>query len=117
MLLPPTSRSSRSHRSSRFGRRRRHIRKLASICYLLSVLCAISAGLFFLSSRMQEKKVARKQLIVCVAFLGSVPVLAGLGVTFNWWKHRFYGRGQSRRSSSDGHGHAQSAHVSELPSR
>ena len=101
MLLPPTSHSSRSSRSTRFGRERRHVRKLAAVCRLLGILCAIVAVIFFVSSQMQEKKVARKQLMVSMGFLAATPTLLILGVGLDWWKHRFYGRGQRRRSSSN----------------
>ncbi len=104
MLLPPTARSSRSNRSTRFGRERRHIRKLAVVCRLLGILCALVAVGFFISSRMQEKKVARKQLLVSVGFLTATPALLIMGAGLDWWKHRFYGRGQKRRSPSSNGG-------------
>ena len=91
MLLPPTSTSSRS---SRFGRQRRHIRKLASVFRLLGVLCALVSVIFFVSSRVQEKKVAHNQVVVSLIFLAVSPTLLTLGFGLDWWKHRFYGRGR-----------------------
>jgi hypothetical protein len=104
MLLPPTSRSSRSSRSTRFGRERRRIRKLATVSRLLGGLCVVAAiillGSSFLGSHgMQGKKVAQIQRKVSAVFFVAAPTLLILGVGFNWWKHRFYGRGQKRRSA------------------
>jgi hypothetical protein len=105
MLLPPTTRSSRSSRSTRFGRERRHIRKLAVVCRILGLLCALVAVGFFISSffvsgGMKRDKVVQAQRQVSLYFLGATPALLILGVGLDWWKHRFYGRGQKRRSSS-----------------
>jgi len=123
MLLPPTSHSSHTSGSTRFGRQRRRLRKLAVVCRLLGALCVVAAVLFFISSRMNEKKIARKQVIAGVIFLSSSPVLLVVGVGLDWWKHRFYGRGQRRHSSSssangDGQGHGNGApRAAELPTR
>lgn len=107
MLLPPTARSSRSSRSTRFGRERRHIRKLATVCRLLGILCAIVAVGFFVSSYfassgMQRETPAMKQRKVSLYFLAATPMLLIMGAGLDWWKYRFYGRGQKRRSSSVG---------------
>ena len=101
MLLPPASRSSHSHRSTRFGRARRRIRKLATVSYILSGLCALAALIFvgisfFTAPGLRGKTVAHSQRVVSVAFIGTAPVLLLLGLGLNFWKHRFYGRGQRR---------------------
>ena len=98
MLLPPTSHSSRTSR--RFGRQRRNIGKLARVALLLGGLCAVVSLGFFISSRMERRKTAYKQLVTSVSFFVAVPVLLGLGAGLSWWKHRFYGRGQARRAAS-----------------
>jgi hypothetical protein len=109
MLLPPTSQSSRAGRSSRFGRQRRHIRKLAVVCRILGALCVVAAIALFVSSLfatggMQAKKVALRQLKVSAVFIAAAPTLLLIGVGLNWWKYRFYGRGQRRRPP-EGQGH------------
>lgn len=103
MLLPPASRSSQSSRSTRFGRERRRVRKLAMVSRLLGGLCVVAAIIllcssFFGSHGMQGKKVAQIQLRVSAVFFAAAPALLILGAGLNWWKHRFYGRGQKRRS-------------------
>jgi hypothetical protein len=102
MLLPPTARSSRSGRSTRFGRERRHIRKLATVCRILGVLCAIAAVLFLISSffvktGMKTETVIQAQRKTSLIFLAVTPLLLIAGAGLDWWKHRFYGRGQKRR--------------------
>ncbi len=129
MLLPPASHSSGSHSSgsSRFGRKRRRLRKLAVVCRILSALCvvgalAIFASSFFVASGMRGKEVALRQRKVSAVFFAVSPTLLVLGVGFDWWKHRFYGRGQRRHSDASDHGHgngqsAGAAHAADLPSR
>jgi len=126
MLLPPashSSHSSRTSRSNRFGRRRRRIRKLSVVCRLLGGLCLLAAVFFFVSSRMNEKKIARKQVFAGVVFLASAPVLFGVGLGLGWWKDRYYGRGQRRHPEAAAHGNgprpgAEAApHVADLPTR
>lgn len=98
MLLPPTSHNSRG--SQRFGRQRKNIGKFARVALLLGGLCAVVSLGFFVSSLLESKQTAQKQLVTSVGFLVAAPVLLSLGFGLSWWKHRFYGRGQARRPSS-----------------
>ncbi|TAN39216.1 MAG: hypothetical protein EPN23_00395 [Verrucomicrobia bacterium] len=100
MLLPPTSHDSRSSR--RFGRQRRHLGKLARVAFLLGSLCVVVSLAFFISSRLEKKKTAHKQLVTSAGFLVAAPLLLGLGLGLGWWKHRFYGRGRRSRSNTNG---------------
>ena len=97
ILLPPMTRSSRS---SRFGRQRRHIRKLATLFRTVSILCALISVGFFISSRLEAKEIAHRQLMVGVGFLAVSPTLLALGTGLDWLKHRFYGRGRTSRSKA-----------------
>lgn len=99
MLLPPTSHNSRG--SHRFGRQRKNIGKLARVALLLGGLCAVVSLMFFTSSSLENRKPTKqKQLATSARFLVAAPVLLSLGLILGWWKHRFYGRGQTRRPSS-----------------